>query len=99
MPRIKAVIWSYFVVSERNKRFAVCQLCNENVSRGGKTMKTFGTSNLIDHLRKKHPTDFRDYEEKKKVQELTVKQPKEYGKKQLTLTETEARVQPCMGYQ
>ena len=94
MPRIKAVIWSYFVVSERNERFAVCQLCNENVSRGGKTMKTFGTSNLIDHLRKKHPTDFRDYEEKKKVQELTVKQPKEYGKKQLTLTETEARVQP-----
>ena len=94
MPRIKAIIWSYFVVSERNERFAVCQICNENVSQGGKTIKTFGTSNLIDHLRKKHPTDFRDYEEKKKVQELTAKQSKEHGKKQLTLTETEARVQP-----
>ena len=93
MPRIKAVIWSYFVVSERNERFAVCQICNENVLRGGKTIKTFGTSNLIDHLRKKHPTDFRDYEEKK-VQELTAKQPKEHGKKQLTLIETEAKVQP-----
>ena len=46
-------------------------------------MKTFGTSNLIDHLRKKHPTDFRDYEEKKKVQELTAKQSKEHRKKHL----------------
>ena len=94
MPRVKAIVWNYFVVSERNERFAVCQLCNENVSRGGKTIKTFGTSNLIDHLRKKHPTDFRDYEEKKKVHELKVKQAKEGGKKQLTLTEVEARVQP-----
>ena len=64
MPRTKVIIWSYFVVSERNERFAVCQLCNENVSQRGKTIKTFGTSNLIDHLRKKHPTDLRDYEEK-----------------------------------
>ena len=87
MPCVKAVIWNYFVVSERNERFAVCQLCRENVSRGGKTIKTFGTSNLIDHLKKKHPVDFKDYEEKK-VQELTVKQSKEHGKKQLTLEDT-----------
>ena len=49
----------------------------------------------MDHLRKKHSTDFNDYEEKKKVQELTTKQSKEKGnivKKHLTLTE--ARVQP-----
>ena len=49
---------------------------------------TFGTSNLTDHLKKKHPVDFKDYEEKKKVQELTVKQSKEHGKKQLTLEDT-----------
>ena len=98
MPRVKAVIWNYFLVSERNENFSVCQLCNENVSRGGKTVKTFNTSNMIDHLRKKHPVDFRDYEEKKKLQELKqAKQSMEQGKnikKQLTLTETEARVQP-----
>ena len=88
MPRVKAVIWNYFVVSERNERFAVFQLCRENVSRGGKTIKTFSTSNLIDHLKKKHPVDFKDYEEKKKVQELTVKQSKEHRKKQLSLEDT-----------
>jgi len=50
MPRVKAVIWSYFVVLERNEHFSVCQLCNENVSQGVKTVKTFNTSNMIDHL-------------------------------------------------
>ena len=88
MPRVKAVIWNYFIVSERNERFAMCLLCQENVSQGGKTIKTFGTSTLIDHLKKKHPVDFKDYEEKKKVQELTVKQSKEHRKKQLTLEDT-----------
>ena len=87
MPRINAVIWNYFIVSERNEWFAVCQLCQENVLQGGKTIKTFSSSNLIDHL-KKHPVDFKDYEEKKKVQEITTKQSKEHGKKQLMLEDT-----------
>ena len=87
MPRIKAVIWNCFVVSERNERFAACQLCQENVLWGGKTIKTFDISNLIDHLKKKHSVDFKDYEEKK-VQELTIKQSKEHGKKQLTFENT-----------
>ena len=88
MPPIKAVIWNYFVVSKRNERFAVCQLCQGSVSRGGKMMKTFGTSNLIEHLKKKYPVDSQNYEEKKKVQELIAKQSKEHGKKQLALEDT-----------
>ena len=32
MPRTKATVWSYFVISERNERFAICQIYNENVS-------------------------------------------------------------------
>ena len=96
MPRVKAVIWNYFAILESNERFAVCQHCNEQVSRGGKTAKTFNTSNLIDHLRKNHPVDFKDYEGKKKDQETNEKQSTEHRKslrKQLTLVETEARVQ------
>ena len=103
MPRVKAIIWDYFKVSERNQCFAVCQQCKNKVSRGGSTVKTFNTSNLINHLRREHPTDFKDYEEKKKVQELKEKEaaeknvgkdPKVKGMKQLSLTETEARVKP-----
>lgn len=103
MPRVKAIIWDYFKVSERNQHFAICQDCKNEVSRGGSTVKTFNTSNLINHLRREHPTDFKDYEEKKKVQELkekeaaeknTWKDPKVKGMKQLSLAETEARVKP-----
>ena len=99
MPRIKAVIWEYFKVSECNQRFTVCQCCENDVSHGGLTVKTLKTSNLINHLRREHSIDFKDYEEKK-VQELkekeaakknTWKAPKETGMKQLSLVKTEVR--------
>ena len=100
MLRVKAIIWDYFKVSEHNEHFAICQHCKNEVSRGGSTVKTFNTSNLINHLRREYPTDFKDYEEKKKVQELKEKETaeknawKEKGMKQLSLAETEARVKP-----
>ena len=77
MPHVKAVIWNYFKVSERNQRFAICQQCKNEVSCGGSTVKTFNTSNLINHLRREHAIDFNDYEEKKKIQELREKQAAE----------------------
>ena len=101
MPCVKAAIWDYFKVSVHNQRFAICQQCKNEVSRSGSTVKTFNTSNLINHLRREHPTDFKDYEEKKKVQELKEKEaaeknawkdPKVKGMQHLSLTETEARV-------
>ena len=103
MPRVKVIIWDYFKVYERNQRFAICQQCKNEVSRGGSTVKTFNTSNLINHLRREHATDFKYYEEKKKIQELREKESAEKnawknlkvkGMKQLSLTETEARVKP-----
>jgi len=45
-------IWDYFVVKE-DSRFVECNKCHLSISRGGATMKTFNTSNLIKHLRKK----------------------------------------------
>ena len=74
MPRVKAIIWDYFKVSERNQHFAICQQCKNEVSRGGSTVKTFNASNLINHLRREHATDFKDYEERNKIQELKEKE-------------------------
>ena len=76
MPRVKAVIWDYFEISESNVRFAVCKLCSNDISRGGSSAKTYNTSNLINHLKRDHPVDFKDYE-KKKVQELKEKEAAE----------------------
>ena len=53
-------IWNYFEVGEDTK-FANCNICKEPVSRGGKTTKTFNTSNLVGHL-KKHSEQYGEYE-------------------------------------
>ena len=70
MPRVKVVIWDFFTVSEDSNKFASCSICKDLVSRGGSCVKSFNTTNLIDHLKKKHPGDYVDYEEKKKIREL-----------------------------
>ena len=69
MPQIKAVIWDYFKVVEGNQQFAHCLACSNRIFRGGKMAKNFNTANMIGHLQKKHPIEYKDYEEKKKLEE------------------------------
>ena len=69
MPRVKAIMWEYFTIVVGNEHFVRCGTCGDWISRGGKTPKNFNTTNMRDHLQKKHPTEYRDYEEKKKVRE------------------------------
>ena len=99
MPRVKAIIWEYFTIVVGNEHFARCGTCGDRISRGGKTAKNFNTTNMRDHLQKKHPTEYRDYEEKKKVRELKEQKDKQStgsttGRTtgQPTLVETQARV-------
>ena len=82
------MIWDYYKVVDQDQQFAHCLTCNNQISRGGKTTKSFNTTNMIDHLQKKHPVDYKDYEEKKKLREL--KEQKE--RRQPTMEETRARV-------
>ena len=70
MPQVEAVIWDYFSISDT---FASCAVCKDCMSHGGSCVKSFNTTNLIDHLKKKHSSDYADYEEKKKIRELKEK--------------------------
>jgi len=47
-----------------------------DISRGGSSAKTYN-SNSINHLKRDHPVDFKNYKEKKKVQELKEKEAAE----------------------
>ena len=72
----KSVLWNYFKVCENNK-YAACNHCKEQVFRGGRSSKTYNTSNLKAHL-KKHDELYRKFLEKE--QETTrQEQPKETG--------------------
>jgi hypothetical protein len=47
--------WKYFKVNPKDKTVCICNLCDTIISRGGKTAKTFTTTNMINHLKKFHP--------------------------------------------
>lgn len=55
-------VWSFFKVSEEDPRYAVCNDCEGRVMRGGVRVKSFNTTNLITHLKNKHPGAFKEYE-------------------------------------
>ena len=61
--------------------------CSVLISRGRKTAKNFNTTNMIDHLQKKHPVEYKDYEERKKVKELK-EQKDRHSREQPTMEET-----------
>ena len=88
----KSPIWSFFSVAEDSK-FAKCKVCKQEISRGGKTTKTFTTSNLVYHLKYKHKSEYDEYQEQKWENDrgsvsATVSNS---GAKQLTLVESQDR--------
>ena len=65
-------IWAYFAVDEDKKPFANCNLCNLKLSRGS-SPKLFSTSPLIQHLRAKHPKEFKEFSDIAKALEQAKK--------------------------
>ena len=55
-------VWNLFQDHPDKKSFAVCKLCNEEVTRGGSDPSKWGTSNLIRHAKKQHLKEFEDAE-------------------------------------
>ncbi len=57
-----SAVWTYFSISEKDPRTAICKTCNAEISRGGASAKTFSTSGLIYHLKSKHSDHYAEYE-------------------------------------
>ena len=62
-----SVIWEFFVLDEDTK-YAVCNTCQTRISRGGKSTKSYTTTNLVSHLAK-HPEVNKQYSERKAAEE------------------------------
>ena len=58
-------IWDYFTIAEDDK-FAKYTSCELQVSCGGKTVKTFRTTNLSVHLKGNHPELYTEFEKNTK---------------------------------
>lgn len=92
----QAVIWDYFSISKDSDKFATCSACKDSVSHEGSLVKNFNTTKLINHLKKKHPPDNTDYEEKNKIRGLKENQKQ---KEQTPYDDNRSRNQSqSMGY-
>ena len=60
MSKKRSPIWNFFPIGE-DTRLARCKACNKDISRGGKTTKTYNTTNLTYHLRTEQADKYSDY--------------------------------------
>ncbi|XP_003389647.1 PREDICTED: zinc finger BED domain-containing protein 4-like [Amphimedon queenslandica] len=91
MSKRRSPIWQYFTASEGDKS-AICTTCGTQVSRGGKSVKSFTTTNLVNHL-KKHPAEYKEYEDAKRKEQLdATSTPSKPVLKQATLEESSTKM-------
>jgi len=50
-------VWDYFAVNVMDDSKVSCKLCQANISRGGKEMKNYNTTNMRRHLETKHEVE------------------------------------------
>ena len=97
--RKRSSIWTFFTTAE-NTKFAKCSVCLKEVPRGGHSTKSYTTTNLVNHLKSKHPEEYKNYEELKvtKEKEINIKDRQSYGNettlKQVTLPEARDLLKP-----
>ena len=91
----RAVIWAYYTLDPEDTKFAKCNTCGEKVSRGGNSAKSHNTTNLVNHVKKKHTEVFHEFTEKRLQSENeSGKGNKKSLLKQTTLLEARDRVKP-----
>ena len=95
----RSSIWAFFTTAE-NTNFAKCSVCLKEVLRGGHSTKSYTTTNLVNHLKSKHPKEYKNYEELKvtKEKEINSKDQQSNGNeatlKQVTLPEARDLLKP-----
>ena len=67
-PIWQSPVWKFFVIAEDIK-YAKCNTCNKLVPRGGGSMKSFNTTNLVNHLKSKHREEFNKFQDIRKNKE------------------------------
>ncbi|XP_036067644.1 zinc finger BED domain-containing protein 4-like [Oryzias melastigma] len=56
-----SAVWTFFTIDENDTAIANCNTCKMKVSRGGKEKAAFNTTNLIRHLKNKHPQRYTEF--------------------------------------
>ena len=63
-----SLVWRYFTIENQKSSTAKCNVCEADVPRGGKSVSTYNTTNLSNHL-KKHDKEHAELEQLKRQQQ------------------------------
>ena len=61
----KALIWKAFTTEDCEAKFAKCLYCDKMVSRGSEIARFQNTTNLKNHMKKDHPSEWNTLQEMK----------------------------------
>ena len=67
---MQSLISDHFTFSVNDDSKAICNYCKVLISRGGKNLKTFGTTNLLKCLRLNHTSKYSSLEATEKAREM-----------------------------
>ena len=93
----RSCIWHNFDVSLSDNTKAVCKVCRSEVSRGGKTAKTFSPTNLKTHLQRTHLKEYNEYTEKIKQEVAERKRKSDSSSSTTSLAKQVFRQQQTIG--
>ena len=71
----RSPVWKHFTIAEDDS-FAICKHCQKEVPQGGKSKKSYNTTNLV-NLLKEHRESFKIYNEDKTTQAKKVTDDKQ----------------------
>ena len=63
----KSCIWNFYSICAIDESKAICATCGEKISRGGKSAKTYTTTNLKKHLHSRHQAQFKEFEQQEEA--------------------------------
>ena len=66
----RRAVLDYFVANIIDESKVSCSLCLADITRDGKNVKNFNTSNMHRHLETKHPEEFSQFQAKEKEGEF-----------------------------
>lgn len=61
-----SAVWTFFSLGSPQSKSATCKVCKAAICRGGGSVGSFNTTNLIKHLKRHHVNEYREYEESSK---------------------------------
>lgn len=56
-----SAVWSYFTLETPQSKTATCNVCKAAIPRGGTSVASYNTTNLIKHLKKHHAKEHEDF--------------------------------------